>query len=407
MKLLLIAFACEPNRGSEPGVGWNWATHISKHLNVTVLTRSNNREIIEKELRIGKYGNIHFIYYDITLLSKIKKIIPFGTQLYFLIWELLCLNKINTIQFDLVQRITFVSAVSFIRGKKINKPYIYGFVGGGEKTPESVLLHYPNKYKLLEKLRAYYNSLYKYSSYVKQSINSSKCSIVVSEESRTLLKSLGYKQKIHLLPAIGIEKEIVINDDKIKTGEFVISYAGSLIYLKNVDIILSAISKIEIGNHKVEIYGDGKEKKRLIKLAKELDIFDKTFFNGAVERSKLLNRIKISNLFIFASSHDSGGFAVLEAIALNIPVLFLDTGGPSEIFRDIDYKLKVSPNMQYNEIVSSFTEKIEWVYNNYDSFMEIYQEIRKKILGRYLWENKVAELIKIYEEVLDENSSNT
>ena len=25
MKILLSAYACEPNTGSEPNVGWNWA----------------------------------------------------------------------------------------------------------------------------------------------------------------------------------------------------------------------------------------------------------------------------------------------------------------------------------------------------------------------------------------------
>ena len=50
MKVLLSAYACEPNKGSEPGVGWNWAIEIARlgH-KVWVLTRANNQPSIDSE----------------------------------------------------------------------------------------------------------------------------------------------------------------------------------------------------------------------------------------------------------------------------------------------------------------------------------------------------------------------
>ncbi|AST06080.1 hypothetical protein AF2641_03890 [Anoxybacillus flavithermus] len=50
-KVLLSAYACEPNRGSEPGVGWNWAIELSKKgYEVWVLTRANNQDVIDNFL---------------------------------------------------------------------------------------------------------------------------------------------------------------------------------------------------------------------------------------------------------------------------------------------------------------------------------------------------------------------
>ena len=41
MRILLSAYACEPNRGSEPGNGWNWAVHLARDGHeVYVLTTS-------------------------------------------------------------------------------------------------------------------------------------------------------------------------------------------------------------------------------------------------------------------------------------------------------------------------------------------------------------------------------
>ena len=51
LRVLLSAYACEPGKGSEPGVGWNWVKQLARHEDVWVLTRSNNRGAIEQALR--------------------------------------------------------------------------------------------------------------------------------------------------------------------------------------------------------------------------------------------------------------------------------------------------------------------------------------------------------------------
>ena len=62
MKVLLSAYACEPNKGSEPGVGWNWAIEIARlgH-KVWVLTRANNQPSIDsKYLSLPEKNNLRF-----------------------------------------------------------------------------------------------------------------------------------------------------------------------------------------------------------------------------------------------------------------------------------------------------------------------------------------------------------
>lgn len=40
--LILVVYACEPNLGSEPSLGWRWTMEIAKHHSVWGLTRDNN-----------------------------------------------------------------------------------------------------------------------------------------------------------------------------------------------------------------------------------------------------------------------------------------------------------------------------------------------------------------------------
>ena len=65
MKILLSAYACEPNKGSEPEVGWQWALSLSKlgH-EIYVITRMNNKKNIEKYKKKNKL-KIKFLDYDL------------------------------------------------------------------------------------------------------------------------------------------------------------------------------------------------------------------------------------------------------------------------------------------------------------------------------------------------------
>ncbi len=49
-KILAFAYACEPQKGSEPGAGWGWARLLSRLGDTWIITRENNRESIEAEL---------------------------------------------------------------------------------------------------------------------------------------------------------------------------------------------------------------------------------------------------------------------------------------------------------------------------------------------------------------------
>src|SRR6185437_13826474 len=76
MRVLLSAFACEPHKGSEPEVGWQWAMQMARFHDVTVLTQSKNRAGIESALKSlgGKRPEPHFIYFDLPKwLQRLRK----------------------------------------------------------------------------------------------------------------------------------------------------------------------------------------------------------------------------------------------------------------------------------------------------------------------------------------------
>src|SRR5262249_33845267 len=67
MRVLLSAYACRPNAGSEPGVGWNWATHLAaRGIDVHVLVAKRNQAPIEAGLSANPTPNLHFSYVPVS-----------------------------------------------------------------------------------------------------------------------------------------------------------------------------------------------------------------------------------------------------------------------------------------------------------------------------------------------------
>ena len=74
MRLLAFAYACEPDRGSEPGAGWSWARMLAAYGDVTILTRSNNRAPIDAALPdVPERDNLHFAYVDLPAWARFWK----------------------------------------------------------------------------------------------------------------------------------------------------------------------------------------------------------------------------------------------------------------------------------------------------------------------------------------------
>ncbi len=63
MKVLMVAYECVPNAGSEMALGWNWPLHLAK-LGHEVWVLSRLHPETEKALASLSMPNLHFIYVD-------------------------------------------------------------------------------------------------------------------------------------------------------------------------------------------------------------------------------------------------------------------------------------------------------------------------------------------------------
>jgi hypothetical protein len=149
LKILLSAYACEPNKGSEPGVGWNWALELAKQNHrVCVLTRLSNRPSIESALASsGEVPGLRFVYFDLPGWARWWKKGLRGIYLYYFLWQIgafLAARELHKQdRFDLVHHVTFVSIRQPSFMGLLGIPFIFGPVGGGENTPWALRRSFP------------------------------------------------------------------------------------------------------------------------------------------------------------------------------------------------------------------------------------------------------------------------
>lgn len=334
--VLLSAYACEPDKGSEPGVGWHWARAIAElgHT-VWVVTRSNNRASIEQEMARSPHPNMHFVYFDLPTWARWWKKGNRGVHLYYYLWQLgaalVARRLAGTVRFDLVHHITFgvfrhPSFMAFF-----GLPFIFGPVGGGERAPYILRRSFPLSGFTKDLLRDLANWLVRLDPVMWAVFERSSLILCKTHETLAWIpRRFHVKCQVHL--EIGIPEGAA---PALRQGgdEFRVLYVGRLIYLKAMHLGLQAfanLAKVHPGA-RMTIVGGGPEEPRLRRLAAELGIERSLEWISWTPREEVMEYYARHDCFLFPSLHDSSGNVVLESLSKGLPVVCLDLGGPRVI----------------------------------------------------------------------------
>jgi glycosyltransferase involved in cell wall biosynthesis len=337
MKLLLSAYACEPNKGSEPGVGWNWAQALVRRgYIVHVITRSNNRTVIESALEEAQRTFLVFNYYDLPWWAQIWKRWPGGIYLYYLLWQLgayRLAKRLHSLErFDRVHHVTFASCrqPSFMGGLGI--PFIFGPVGGGESMPALFRSGIPVTGRVTELGRDLGSALIAFDPFMWFTF--SRAHLIACTTFETLTRiPLCFRAKCIVQPAIGVnEQQIKVNCEMLSSRSHFL-FIGRLVYWKGLHLALRALAEVRQSapHARLKVIGDGSDGAWLKAVAQNAGVMDFVEWLPEKRHDEIWQEYQDSLAFVFPSLHDSGGMVVLESLAAGVPVICLDLGGPGTI----------------------------------------------------------------------------
>ena len=162
--------------------------------------------------------------------------------------------------------------------------------------------------------------------------------IVPTKKTHDLFKKkYKFTKNVHIIPTgIEIERFYPENNNKkevneikkslnIEEDDFVILSVGRLAKEKSTDFLIEAQAKI-LKTHKAKllIVGDGPDSDRFKSLASKLNIESNVIFTGKVSWDSIPLYYQIANVFATASTTETQGLTVIEAMASAIPVVAID-----------------------------------------------------------------------------------
>ncbi len=112
-------------------------------------------------------------------------------------------------------------------------------------------------------------------------------------------------------------------------------HAGRLGYEKNVDIVVKAFSRLVAMRPelRLDVVGDGPARESLERLAARLGIAEAVRFHGFADRHALGRMYRDHDVFITASTIETQGIVLLEAMSAGLPVVGVDALAIPELVR--------------------------------------------------------------------------
>jgi glycosyltransferase involved in cell wall biosynthesis len=342
LRLLLSAYACEPDKGSEPGVGWRWAIETARlgH-QVVVITRSNNRAAIENALRnrpdLLALSNLRFVYFDLPSWLRWWKRGSRGVHAYYVLWQLGAYWRARRLHrnepFDAVHHITFgVTRHPSFMGR-LGIPFVLGPLGGGEHAPLALRRHFPLAGQLSDAVRDLANFVARVDPFVRQMLDAADVILVKTRDTLAWLPTR-YRDKAHCRLEIGSDAVApAAPGARRKSGEPRFLYVGRFLHWKGMGLGLLALAQLRRQGiaATLTLVGQGPQAQRWRALAADLGIAEAVHWVPWLAQKELLASYAGFDALLFPSLHDSSGNVVLEAMARGLPVVCLELGGPGEL----------------------------------------------------------------------------
>ena len=403
--IVATIYALNPLKGSEDGMGWNFAAQIAKNNKVIAITRKNNREHIEKFMMDNPqdfHQNMEFLYFDLPYWMRFWKKGSRGAMLYYYLWQLFIplFIKREKVEFDIAHNLNFHNDWTPSLLWTLGKPMVWGPIGHHPSIPTKYLRSvYGRKAYFKDRFRSMLKHFF-WNFDPLLYLTKKKAAWIWCMNS-SVEKTLNLREgKSGIMPSVASE-----NVDYLPTYKtrFNVLSVGRFVPLKGFDVTIGSFAKFYHGlkfidrkNVRLTLVGSGTQKSRLVQMCKDLEIDSAVKFIDWIERSELEEIYRQSSLFLFPS-HEGAGMVVSEAMSYGLPVLCFDNIGPGEFVSNKAGR-KV-PYSSYNKSIEEFAHHLQELHGNSQELIELSAGARSHFQKNFAWDMRGQQLLQAYNKV--------
>lgn len=408
MNILINAYACAPNWGSEQGMAWHWITELAKMHNLYVITEGEwEKEIEEAVALLDVKDNIHFYYNPVS--DKIRTMCwnqgDWRFYWYYRKWQKKTLTIARQICSE--HRIDIIHQLNMIGFREpgylwdiYDTHYIWGPVGGMEIVPLKYLSGMPLSKKTKYIVKNMLNHLQiRYSARVCKAIH--RADIVIAATQGTYNS---FVKLHHIKPVYMNEAGCTISEQhtahNFNKDQLDILWVGRFLDTKKLDIAIRTIAKVKDLPVFLHIVGSGSDTENAMyqQMADKMGISNNIKWYGKLANKKVQEMMNQMDLFLFTSVLEGTPHVVLEAITNCLPILCIDTCGQGQLVNEsIGWKVPLT-NPQQNS--TDFAAILRHIIINRDEIKQKSDNCKQR-QRELSWENKLVTMNKIYQQLQD------
>ena len=406
LRVLLSAYGCQPGKGSEFGVGWNQVQQSSRFNDVWVITRSAHRKAIEGDLRGRTGSNTQWVYFDLPGCARLWRNSAL-IRMYYYLWQLgayfVARRLHNRIHFDVAHHVTFVkySSPTFLAFLPI--PFIWGPVGGGDSAPSAFRKWFGARGRIFEILRDVSQCFGEKDPLVQLAARRTALALATTQETEKRLLRMGCR-KVAIMSEAGLSARELTELGSIPLPEpqrrpLRIITVGRVLYWKGYEFALRAFAKFHqrFPDSEYWILGEGADRLRMEQLSRSLGVSANVFFSGQMSRADVFDKIAVSDIMLFPSLHDSGGWVCLEAMASGRPVVCLDLGGPGlQVTSEVGIKV---PALTPVQAIADLAHALELLAADHQLRIRLGKSGRARVAQCFHWDIKGQDFAALYSRV--------
>lgn len=409
LKILINAYACSPNMGSEPGMAWNWCINLAKHCELHIITEGEFRDKIETILPTLPQGkNMHFYYNPVS--DEIRKMCwnqgDWRFYKYYKEWQwktyLMAKDICQHRHIDILHQLNMIGFREPGYLWKIpNIPFAWGPIGGLKQFPTAYLEGCGLKMKLFNHIKNIINiAQIKYDKRVNKAFNRADLLISSIPDSYKAIKKYKHLEST-IIPETGcfdIQENIVKN---FKDECLHIMWVGKFDFRKQLPLALHILKATHNHSFHLDIYGSGNEIQVLEahNLAKKLGLEQFVTWYGNQPNNIVIEAMKKAHIFLFTSINEDTSTVVLEAVSNQLPVVCFDTCGMGYVINEkVGRKIILSnPKQSINDFAK--------VLNELENDRNLLTEMAKNCKERQLelsWSRKAQQMIELYKQAIQQ-----
>ena len=409
-KVLLVSYACEPDKGSEPGVGWAWAQNLKYDVDIHVITRSNNkRAISENKECCGITFHYFDLYYPFLLLKKVM-----GVQAYHFFWQLAVSIIIYRLhkryKYDIIQQLTFGVAWGSSLVALFHKKFIWGPIGGGDVASHIFTRSWQKAVRVREFLRLLTIKIMFTINPIIQ-LNKERSAVILARTPKTF-EYLATKRNsskcflftetfLHSLPVQFDEYSLDKRAESLRKDQVKLVTIGRLIPLKQTALAIETLIKLRDNNvnASLTIVGSGVEMVQLKALVAKNLLCNHVNFINELSRTEIFHLLMESHFMLHFSAREGGAWAIHEACCMAVPVICFDDSGAGMVIEQ-GLGLKLSP--AGGEVVAGKScEFIIDLTSNVDVWRDTASQVRLTYELNHDFKSHKNNVLRVWNSVLD------